>query len=455
MDFEPLALHNIRQLLDELARTRFAAAGGIGHLRSLVESRAAADSWCNRVLRLADAIHHPYLEERTPVGGENVYPCSGDLALDRPAVRRFRDRLLDSGRYALPSNRPVLLLLPCSARKPYSTSPTHRRLGEAVGSAGRETRDRVHQVVVTSPLGLVPRELEAFFPAAHYDMPVAGRYGHAEREMMRSALSSLLDRGKYSRVICHLGVETPLLRDVLDASGLPVEYTAFPDESDEGDAKVSGEVDEGGAAGDDLEGDGMEGLEREDDGGLSGGAPAYLPPASDAALEALRRALSSLPPHEKGDAPTVHEARLAVEATLRFQFGEAGAGLVTGPDVAVRGPPHRRTLLDGKEQLGVLDSSRGMVSLTLSGARRLHSRWKELSGSRETPGYWVEIEDFVPEGNLFAAGVLDACPAIRPGDEVFVIHGDDVRAVGRAGMCGMDMVESGRGMAVDIRHRKK
>ena len=28
--------------------------------------------------------------------------------------------------------------------------------------------------MVTAPLGLVPRELEDFWPAAHYDIPVTG-----------------------------------------------------------------------------------------------------------------------------------------------------------------------------------------------------------------------------------------------------------------------------------------
>jgi archaeosine synthase len=85
----------------------------------------------------------------------------------------------------------------------------------------------------------------------------------------------------------------------------------------------------------------------------------------------------------------------------------------------------------------------GMVALSLEGARRLAPR-----GS-----YTVTIGDFLPKGSLMAPGVVDA--TIRPA----CIQGDNKRGeslgVGRAKMSGWEMVESKRGVAVELRHVEK
>ena len=66
----------------------------------------------------------------------------------------------------------------------------------------------------------------------------------------------------------------------------------------------------------------------------------------------------------------------------------------------------------------------------------------------------VKIDNFVPRGSILAPGVLDADPEIRPNDEVIVL-GEKALCVGRAMMSGREMKESGRGVAVDVRHVKK
>ena len=46
--------------------------------------------------------------------------------------------------------------------------------------------DAVHQVIVTAPLGLVPRELEEIWPAANYDIPVTGEWDADELAELNS-----------------------------------------------------------------------------------------------------------------------------------------------------------------------------------------------------------------------------------------------------------------------------
>jgi len=48
--------------------------------------------------------------------------------------------------------------------------------------------------------------------------------------------------------------------------------------------------------------------------------------------------------------------------------------------------------------------------------------------------------------------VRDASPEIRPGDEVAVRHGGEVRAVGTARLGSREMKDFDRGEAVHVRH---
>jgi archaeosine synthase len=93
----------------------------------------------------------------------------------------------------------------------------------------------------------------------------------------------------------------------------------------------------------------------------------------------------------------------------------------------------------------MLTKKRGVISLTLEGAQRLFPAHV----------YWVEIEDFMPHGSIFATGVCDADMSIRIGDEVIVIHHGEIRAVGVACMTAQEMIQSNRGEAVKVRHYKR
>jgi len=68
--------------------------------------------------------------------------------------------------------------------------------------------------MVTAPLGLVPRDLEDLWPAAHYDIPVTGDWDNDELSIIRSMLSRLVERVGYSTIVNHSGIEL-LLADRL------------------------------------------------------------------------------------------------------------------------------------------------------------------------------------------------------------------------------------------------
>jgi archaeosine synthase len=376
---QDLQAHNDRALHRELLTVRAQLARG--RLRELVERRLANDPWNTAVLRHLDLRHADLLEAHTPVEGGELLAYSHE-SLTRPEVVRFRRRLRT--RYAKPGSARVLLLLPCSARKPYSSSRSHRRFRDAILAAPNPSV--VHEVIVTSPLGLIPRELERMYPARSYDIPVTGDWSRDEASVVLEDLRAFVVANAYDAVVAHLGAEASAVREALPDA-------AFPS-------------------------DGR--------------------PTSDASLAALTRALRDA---SAGFDRVPGGRRFSEEMAniARFQLGDAGRALVEGATFRGRFPSVR--ILRGGTQLAA-HTERGMLSLTLEGGALLSA----------ADAYCVEIEDFRPEGNVFAVGVAKASPEIRIGDEVVVRHGSEVRAVGVARMSGREMTDLRRGQAVHVRH---
>jgi archaeosine synthase len=207
-----LASHNLQKLEEELLAVR--AAVRSESIREYVERQVRVAPDQTAALRLLDQ-EHSYLERRAPVTRRSKLYANCSESLARIEVSRFAERVLS--RYTAPKSD-VLLLLPCSAKKPYSLSRSHRLFAEAVG--GR--RRYLHELILTSPLALVPRELEEAYPAASYDVPVTGRWDREERAWLAGCLEAYLKRNRYSRVVAHLEGE---LEETVRESGLDAVYT--------------------------------------------------------------------------------------------------------------------------------------------------------------------------------------------------------------------------------------
>src|SRR5437660_10400567 len=141
-------------------------------------------------------------------------------SLHRPEIVRFRRRIRE--RYRKPPSARVLLLLPCSARKPYSASRSPRRFRDAILATANPSV--VHEVIVTSPLGLIPRELERFHPARDYDIPVTGDWSRDEAAIVIEDLSAFLAANRYDAVVAHLGAEAPTVHEAPPQAFLRLKY---------------------------------------------------------------------------------------------------------------------------------------------------------------------------------------------------------------------------------------
>ena len=205
--------HNRHALRQEIALvTRFI---GQGQLRDLVESRCRLDAAQVAIMRHLDT-KYKFMERVQPIARAGVMRANSGESMQRAEVRRFAERVIE--RY-LPPKTDVAVLLPCSARKPYSLSQSHRKFQKAIGG-------RAHELIVTSPLGLVPRELETVYPAGHYDVPVTGYWDAEECAVIADILARYFRNHPYRRIIAHLeGGALKVAQMAAGQCGIELEYS--------------------------------------------------------------------------------------------------------------------------------------------------------------------------------------------------------------------------------------
>jgi archaeosine synthase len=389
LGFDALVAHNLEAARAELERVRLAIEQG--NLRQLVERRIYASAASVEILRRFDR-EHAFLAQAAPSHRAVPLPCMTAESLWMPEVETFRRAFRD--RYEPPASARVLLLLPCSRGKPYKMSRSHRLFARTLDDSG--IRSWIHEVMITSPLGLVPRELEEIYPAQAYDIPVTGHWTADEEIIVREQLASLLAAHDYEHVVVHASQVTfDVLRSLLPEH---VRHTCLHHPTS-----------------------------RDDLGRLA------------TELARLRGLLGHPDARQAGRGRKLDD----LQSVVSFQFGHDVAAELT-KDAQTRGRTPYVKLLRGDVQLGTTTPDRGVLSLTLEGARILARHGMKR----------VRIGDFKPKGtsSLFAVGVESADDDIHPGDEVVVVHGEEVRGAGVAQMSGAEMTHSKRGVAVALRH---
>ena len=391
-DREDCADHNEYALQSELATIRRRIREG--RLRDYIEGQARHSQWLTAAFREFDD-EYEYLEERTPVVRDAELAAATEDTLRRVEIQRFAERV--TTRYRSRFSNP-LVLVPCSATKPYSDSQSHEQFHDAIQYRG-------HTVSMTSPIGVVPMELELTYPAQQYDAVVTGRWSEAEISFVASVLRAYLDRNEYPRVVAH--VPDGGYREICErvASDVDVEFE-------------------------------------------------YTVDGHPTATDSIANLMATLDGELKyGKRERQHNT---VKALADYQFGPgAGDALFSDIDLQTTSRYPKLQVRDrdgddddgtGGEQLATMVPQYGVLALTLSGAR--------VWDRSDAPTKRVEIDEFVPHGSVLAPGVVDADQEIRVGDEV-VVEGPQAYAVGRARMFGREMVESTRGEAVQVRHVEK
>jgi len=358
-----------------------------GKLRYLVENHFPTQYHAG-ILRIADLEHSDYLEKYTPLQKDTVYFIS-DASIRRPEVRRWHERVTE--RFIPPKNTELVLLFPCSAKKPYSFSRSHTLYRKAVKDALGSGISKVHELILTSPFGVVPREWEWL---AKYDIVVTGHWSEEEIKPSAELLAKTFEKyPKETSIIAHLDeAYVEIAKLASEMSGREIIFTDVKNGT-----------------------------------------------TSRESLESLKETLKEFQLEgTKGD--RTYRYFENIRKVFDFYFG-AGAGEAVLPeDGQVKGSKMLRLLVNGK-QTGTFKD--GVISVTPFGMGRIYGSLK---------AYWVKI-DFDLRGDVFAVGVNEADERIRPDDIVGVVRDGEVVGVGKAVLSGEEMVRSKKGVAVKVRKR--
>ena len=124
-------------------------------LRDFVKQTVLIDPILVALLRIADKKGQVLLEQYNPSFKKEKLLITGLSDLSRPEVVRYQKLFME--RFKIPDWNQIILILPCSAKKPYSESKSHRLFSQAIKAGLGGTRFSMTELIVTSPLGIVPR----------------------------------------------------------------------------------------------------------------------------------------------------------------------------------------------------------------------------------------------------------------------------------------------------------
>ncbi len=149
---------------------------------------------------------------------------TGERLFFHPIVEDYFNYLFD---YLLERMGPgeVALFTPCSKVKPYRDSFMYKKIESIINKYGRD----VWRFVVSEPLVIVPRFMDVYFPAAHYDYPPE-KVTEEEREIyvenLRRALEILTPN--FERIIYTLPRKhKAIFEEALERAQVPAHYTPY------------------------------------------------------------------------------------------------------------------------------------------------------------------------------------------------------------------------------------
>ena len=106
--------------------------------------------------------------------------------------------------YEIPEGKKYALFLPCSFRKPYSSSRTHKNIIARI--SGIRQYPLIHQVMISNP-GVIPREFESKYPFAHYDWKEWLETPEIKKqyiEVTQKRIENYLKTHKYKKVFAYM-----------------------------------------------------------------------------------------------------------------------------------------------------------------------------------------------------------------------------------------------------------
>ena len=383
----------IKELLEE---TKYCIKDG--GLRNLVEETSIS----NPYLRGNYKRFNPDVRNIPLSSGKKIIVSIDETTI--PEVKKYIERL---GNYEAFTN--IIVLLPCSSKKPYSFSKSHQYFINSI----RSSNTVVEEVVLTSPYGVVPRALEGI---VNYDIPVVGAWSSEEIEFINKHLKTYLDNvyNKFGTitVIAHLPEHyyEILDKNLIEKYDIICTVEDNKPTSNNSLATLKDTLKEIDGAKYNIN----DNTDKDND--------------NNAPIKANRPSIRKQVMHN-------------YQQLAKFQFGSNFI-----PDDTVIKGRHKKFFakLNNKlTQICSLNYENGLFVLTYDGGK--------LLGKNK----WVEVNFKAKKGSLFAPGFKDCDETISVGDEIVIIYEDEILGVGRASMSGAEMKKARNGALLNIRHCKK
>ncbi|KZX11416.1 DUF5591 domain-containing protein [Methanobrevibacter filiformis] len=282
--------------------------------------------------------------------------CSSEESLYRPEVVRWRNRM-----EYMKSPSDVVVVLPCSMKKPYSNSKSHQIFKKATKG--------FQELILTSPFGICPREMENTYPIQSYDVAVTGNWSFEEKKIAGELLKKYT---KDKTVIANVsGGYEEVCREYLD----DCIYTCEDNKATSHDSIYN-----------------------------------------------LRQKLKKYSKVKKRDR-TLNELR----SIAIYQFGQGGEKFIDD-DVIAKGRYHRK-IFSNNEQIALLNRDIGLYSLSLKGGEilaNLNLKTVKIDFELETntvfsPGISDADENIIPKDEVVVVkddAVVGVGKAVLSGEEM-------------------------------------
>ncbi len=170
--------------------------------RAFVEKSSFDDTNLISMLKIIDKEYYDVIKYETPIIQKGkIVRCLGPSSYYRPDFQQFRERTIKN--FEPEPWTSLIILLPCSAKKPYSESKSHKKFYSIIRKFPEFPT--FQELILTSPLGCIPRQLEMIYPVNSYDISVTGEWDNEEMIITSEMLIRIIE--KYDPnipIICHL-----------------------------------------------------------------------------------------------------------------------------------------------------------------------------------------------------------------------------------------------------------
>jgi len=395
--------HNLQVMANKLSQIRFFLESD--NLRTLVERDVHSSPLLSSTLNYFDRNYSSTFLSRFPAQQSTSLVCTSSSSLNRPEVELFRHRVRE--RFNPSPQTRVVILFPCSARKPYSLSRSHSLFSQSLRQAGKSFLPFLSELIITSPLSIVPRELESLYPPRFYDIPVSGFWSEEEIVVTSSLLIDVLSKFPENIIIInhtHGQGYSDIIERVSDSLNLTVYHTSKSER-----------------------------------------------PTSSSSLSnlssTLREVFSSLNLTDSNSSHNLSPFLRKLIATADYQYGPGSGNVLFSSPIRTRGKyPRDIQIFREKKLIATYLSRTGFLSL-------------QPAAAQEILDYSLVNLDFAAEtitgSSIYAPGCNHASEFILPSDEIFIVNSGCVLATARALIAGVDMNKMSSGSLAIVKKKLK